>query len=694
MKVLQRIGLFLFLFTQLALCAFAQHGIITTYAGPGLPVNGAQAITQAIDSPTAVVADSAGGFYVSSRFRNRIYRITANGSLSLTAGVGTRGFSGDGGAATAAQLNYPGGLALDSAGNLYIADSNNNRIRKVTSAGIISTVAGNGTEGYSGDDGPATAAQLNSPDGLDMDAVGNLYIADINNSRIRMLTATGIISTIAGGATGRLREDGLATAAQLNGLHGVAADSAGNVFIADSNRIRKVTPAGIISTMAGNGTLGYSGDGDLATAAQLNTPYNVTVDSVGNLYIADGKNYRIRKVTPAGIISTVAGNGTYGYSGDGGTATAAQIIALDVAVDSAGNLYFTDSVNDRIRKVTAAGKISTVAGNGIKGYSGNGGLATAVQISPNDVAVDSAGNLYIADAYNNRIHKVTTAGKINTVVGNGPSGLNIDGKQYSGDGGLATAAQLNFPNGVAVDSAGNIFIAETGNRRIRKVTPSGKISTMAGNGTRGNDGDGGLATAAQLNSPHGLAVDSAGNLYIADNYRIRKVTPAGIISTMAGNGTLGYSGDGDLATAAQLNNGPTGLAVDSAGNLYIADLSNNRIRKVTTTGKISTVAGNGKQVYSGDGGPATSSALYYPTDVAVDSAGNLYIVDSQNHRIRKVTAAGIISTVAGNGDRGYSGDGGLATAAKLSGLISVAIDSAGNLYIVDSENHRIRKVTR
>jgi sugar lactone lactonase YvrE len=693
MKVSQRAGLLLFLFAQLALHGFAQHGTITTYAGPGLPVSGAKAITQAIDSPTAVVADGAGGFYVSSRFQNRIYRVTANGSLKLTAGAGARGFSGDGGAATAAQLNYPGGLALDSAGNLYIADSNNNRIRKVTPAGIISTVAGNGTEGYSGDGGPATAAQFNSPDSLDIDAAGNLYIADINNSRIRKVTATGRVSTIAGGGTGRLRDDVPATASQLNELHGVAADSAGNVYIADSNRIRKVTPAGKISTVAGTGTEGYSGDGGLATAAQLNKPYNVTVDSAGNLYIADGQNNRIRKVTPAGIISTVAGTGTYGYSGDGGLAIAAQIIALDVALDSAGNLYFTDSVNDRIRKVTPAGKISTVAGNGIKGYSGNGGLATAAQISPNDVAVDSAGNLYIADAYNNRIHKVM-AGKINTVAGNGPSGLNTDGKQYSGDGGLATAAQLNFPNGVAVDSTGSIYVADTGNNRIRKITTAGKISTVVGNGTRGSSGDGGPATEAQLNSPHGLAVDSAGNLYIAESYRIRKVTPAGIISTVAGNGTLGYSGDGDLATAAQLNNGPTGLAVDSSGNLYIADLSNNRIRKVTPAGKISTVAGNGKQAYSGDGGLATASALYYPTDVAVDSSGNLYIVDSQNHRIRMVTAAGIISTVAGSGAWGFDGDGGPATAAKLSGLISVAVDSERNLYIVDSENHRIRKVTR
>jgi trimeric autotransporter adhesin len=698
MKAPQRIGLLLFLSSQLALCGFAQHGIITTYAGPSLPVNGAQAITQAIDGPRAVAADGAGGFYVFSQIQNRIYRVTADGSISLKAGNGSSGYSGDGGPATAAQLYSPQGLAVDSAGNLYIADTVNGRIRKVTPAGIISTVAGNGEHDairWARDGGLATAAPLSYPTGVTVDTAGNIYIADYGSYQIRKVTTAGIISTV--GVNGTEKE--ISYGGEHYRPYGVAVDPAGNIYIASAGQIRKVTPAGIISTAAGNGTCGYSGDGGPATAAQLAcTPSSpnvwsdpptyivgVAVDSTGNLYIAEGGNHRIRKVTPAGIISTVAGNGTDGFNGDGRAATEAQLgYPIGVSVDSAGHLYIVDLSNHRIRKITA-GIISTVAGNGNRDDLGDGGLATAARLDfPSGMSVDSAGNLYaVSGGY--RIRKVTPAGKISTVAGNGTEG-------YSGDGGLATEAQLTGANDVAVDSAGNIYIADTYNHRIRKVTTEGIISTVAGNGTRGFSGDGGAATAAQLGHPYNVAVDSAGNIYIADNgnHRIRKVT-AGIISTVAGNGTGGYSGDGGEATAAQLSY-PYGMAVDSAGNLYIADCSNHRIRKVTPAGKISTVAGNGKQGYSGDGKAATVAQLNAPHYVAVDSAGNLYIADTYNHRIRKVTTEGIISTVAGNGTEGYSGDGSAATATMLLHPFGIALDSAGNLYIAD--NHRIRKVTR
>jgi trimeric autotransporter adhesin len=348
MKLSQRIGLLLFLFSHLALCGFAQHGIITTYIGP-------QTNTQAIDYPDAIAADGTGGFYVSSPSQNRIYRVVADGSLSLTAGVGSSEYSGDGGQAASAQLSNPEGVAVDSAGNLYIADSGNNRIRKVTPAGIISTVAGNGTSGFSGDGGPATMARLFMPIGVAVDSAGNIYIADTFNLRIRKVTLTGTITTVAGNGSKGYGGDGSpATAAKLNSPSGVMVDSAGNIYIADSgnNRIRKVTPAGIISTVAGNGARGYGGDGDAATSAKLNSPSGVAVDSAGDLYIADRDNRRIRKVTLAGTITTVAGNGDFGYSGDGGAATSAKLNSPSgVAVDSAGNLYIADSGNHRIRKV-------------------------------------------------------------------------------------------------------------------------------------------------------------------------------------------------------------------------------------------------------------------------------------------------------------------------------------------------------
>jgi sugar lactone lactonase YvrE len=322
-----------------------------------------------------------------------------------------------------------------------------------------------------------------------------------------------------------------------------------------------------------------------------------------------------------------------GFAGDGGPATAARLnMSLGgVALDSSGNLYIADSLNERIRKVSPVGTISTYAGSGGFGFSGDGGPATAAQLSlPHGVAVDSAGNLYIADSNNHRIRKVTPGGTISTYAGTGTEG-------FSGDGGPATAAHLDRPDGVAVDSAGNLYIADSGNSRIRKVTPGGTISTYVGNGGYGEGflGDGGPATAAHIR-PRGVALDSAGNLYITDFARIRKVTPGGTISTYAGTDTPGFAGDGGPATAAQLSF-PQGVALDSAGNLYIADSNNNRIRKVTPGGTISTYAGTGLNGFSGDGGPAIAAQLWIPVGVALDSAGNLYIADQENQRIRKVT---------------------------------------------------------
>jgi hypothetical protein len=402
---------------------------------------------------------------------------------------GTGGFSGDGGPAIAAALNYPTKIASDSAGNLYIADSRNYRIRMVTVAGNISTVAGSTQYGFGGDGGSASNALLYHPQGVAVYA-NNLYIADFDN-----------------------------------------------------NRIRKISSDGTISTVAGNGTGGFSGDGGPATAAQLNGPTGVAIDSSGNFYIADSNNCRIRKVTKtAGTISTIAGNGIEGFSGDGGPATAAQIPYLRGVAVFGNNVYFADADNNRIRMVSGAGTINTVAGNGTAGFGGDGGPATAAALLyPMKVAVDSAGNLFVADTYNFRIREVTTSGIINTVAGNGlPNG-------FSGDGGPATAAQLNYPTDVFVDSVGNLYISDSENYRIRVVTTSGIISTVAGNGTAGFSGDGGPATAAQINSPMAIAVDFYRN---NDSYTI---TPAAQF----------YDDDGNHL------------------KIYIADSEDNRIRVVS-----------------------------------------------------------------------------------------------------------------
>jgi sugar lactone lactonase YvrE len=661
----------------------AQQFVISTYAGgapPPTPMVGVQASIL----PSVVVADSSGNLYFSGF--NSVFQLDSNGVMTRIAGTSRAGYSGDGGPAASAQLNNPVGLALDASGNLYIADSFNNSIRMVSPSGVIATVAGNSSAGYSGDGGPATNAQLSHPLGISVDGSGNLYIVDYYNDRIRKVSAAGIITTVAGnGSTGDSGDGGPATGAQLNAPFGVAIDSGGNLFIAEhgGDRVRKVSAGGIITTVAGNGSQGYSGDGGPATSAQLYNPGNVAVDANGNLYIADSLNNRIRKVSAGGIMTTVAGNGSQGYSGDGGRATSAQLYQPQgLTVDARGNLYIADTYNYRIRMVSPAGIIDTVAGDGFENYSGDGGPATAAQLNlPSGVAMDASGNLYIADSLSYRVRKVSAEGIITTVAGNGSQG-------YSGDGGPAASAQLESPASVAADANGNLYVSD--NNRIRKISAGGIITTVAGAGSL-YPGDGGPATEAQLAYPVGMAVDANGSLYIADwgASCIRKISAAGIITTIAGDGITGYSGDGGPAASARLN-GPSGVAVDAAGNVYIADAYNHRVRMVSPAGIITTVAGNGSAGYSGDGGPATAAQLGVPEGVAVDASGNLYIADSGNERIRKVSAAGIIATVAGNGAAGYSGDGGPATGARLFGPMGVAAGAGGNLYVADFINNAIR----
>lgn len=668
--------------------------MITTIAGADrlFPTSSLNALEAPLGQTTGVAIDALGNLYISDTGNNMVMRQTPDGTLVAAAGNGKGAFGGDNGPALKASLHDPARLAVDAAGNLYIADEFNHRIRKVTPDGTITTVVGTGSPGFSGDGGPAAAAQLNTPSDVKIDAAGNLYIADSENQRIRKVSPSGIISTIAGnGNAGFSGDGGQAVDAALNVPWAIALDASGNLYISDSvnQRLRQVAPGGTITTVAGNSVAGFAGDGGPARSAQFNRPAGLSIDRQGNIYVADSMNNRIRKISPAGIISTVAGNGIQRFSGDGGEALSASFdIPLDVTADAAGNLWVTDSNSRRVRRVALDGTIATVSGNGGP-FAGDGGPATGAILNyPYGVAWDRNGNVYLTDTYNNRVRKIASNGAISTIAGTGTAG-------FSGDGGAALKAQLNTPSGISVDSAGNIYIADTYNDRIRRVSPDGTIATVAGSGsTPGFSGDGGPGIEATLHAPRGILAQG-GNLFVADsgNNRVREIGANGVINTVAGNGAAAFGGDAGPALQAALNN-PAAVTFDASGNLDIADTLNNRVRSVTPAGTISTIAGNGALGFSGDGVAALQASFNDPTGMTTDAAGNLYVVDSFNCRVRMISSSGTVVTFAGNGNCQASGDGGSAANASLNYPYSVATDSAGNFYIADTANGRIREILR
>ena len=671
---------------------------ITTVAGCGVGDDSLATHALVLD-PVGIAVDSAGNTYVGSSNSYRIRKISPSGIITTFAGNGTGGHTGDGGPATAANIGagiY--GIAADRAGNIYFVESAG-YVRKINTAGIISTVAGTGSTGYTGDGGPATAAQFNDPTDLVTDTLGNIIVADFLNNVVRKIdVTTGIISTIVGnGGTGGSGAEGPATASSLGRPFRVAMDNKGNLYVAAVlfQCITKVDPAGIIHLIGGTGTyaLGADGDGGPATAATMTSPCGLAIDTSGHLYFSDIGNNRLRMIDlNNGTISAYASTGTPGFAGDGGPAIAARFGTLeDLACDDAGNLLICDADNNRIRKVTAATNIiTTFAGqNGLfeNGYAG----VSAKLGSPDNIATDLAGNVYITDIGNQRVCRLDAAtGVITTVVG---SGISIYGHTFGGDGGPATAATMSYPTAVAVDASGNLYISDQDNQRVRKVTTAGIITTIAGTGTVGYNGDGIQATQAKLHFPTGLTVDAAGNVYVCDNnnHRLRKISPSGIITTIAGSSAPGYSGDGGPATAAQLSY-PCDVALDGKGNLYICDGGNNAIRRIDTFGTITTVVGTGSAGSNGDGGPAIYANLYAPYGIKVDGPGNIFIADYGSNKIRWVNTDGIINTMAGNGTAGFAGDGGPAVAAMLNRPRGIALDMAGNLFVSDGDNNRIRKV--
>jgi uncharacterized protein (TIGR03437 family) len=555
-------------------------------------------------------------------------------------------------------------VRLDAAGNVFIVDSDS--IRVVDAAGTIRAIAGNGF-GYSGNSVPPISASVSKPKTVAVDAKGNAFIADNYNCQVRMVSAAGVISTVAGNGTCATTGDGgPAASASVDSPYGLAVDAAGAVYVSGANRVRKFIVGGNITTFAGTGAGGFSGDGGTATTAQLFGPQGLGFDAAGNLYIAEMGNARIRRVSASGIITTVAGNGRNAFSGDGGSATQASLgNPIGVAAGPDGSIYIADTENDRIRKVDPSGVISTVCGIGA--FLGDGGDSTVARMTGGysyEVAVDRAGNLYIADANDRRVRKVTPSGTISTFAGTGRSGT-------SGDGGAAVNATLANPHGVAVDAAGNVYISDN---RLRVVAVDGTISTLA-------------------NVPAGfLTIDASGNLYVlnAGSTGITKVTPSGAISQVAGNGQAGFSGDGGPATNASFGAYTGGLIVAPDGSILVSDAANGRIRRIDPSGTITTFAG-GIANSPCRGGQPLATSFGNVRGMAYDSKNNLYI--ATGNQICKMSAqTGAVTLYAGNGRAGFSGDGGSALTAAMNFPLGIAIDRNDNLYIADSTNSRVRLV--
>lgn len=570
------------------------------------------------------------------------------------------------GTGSAAQFSAPRGVAVDTAGNVYVADSSNHSIRKITSAGAVTTLAGiAGTTATTS----ASPAGFNEPFSVVVDAAGTLYVADTNNNAIRKITPTGVVSTLAGG-NGAGSADGTGSAAKFHEPRGIALDTAGNLYVADyeNNTVRKVTAAGVVTTLAGAvntpGTVNGQG-----TAARFMSLNGIAVDSSGNVYVADAGSRAIRKISPSGLVTTLAGGGTGGQFGE----------PRGVVVDASGTVYVTDYSAHIVLKVTAAGVVSKIAGTAPTPGSTDGSTA-ALFNAPSGIALDSAGNLYVADTANNTIRKVSSVGEVTTLAGLAGRSSSVDGK--------GAAARFEEPYAVATDGT-YVYLADHTDHSIRKISADGTVTTLAGKAGSFGSADG-TGASARFYAPSGIAADSAGTVYVADtsNGTVRKISAAGVVTTLAG--TAGSKGTTDGTGAAARFAAPSGVAVDSSGNVYVVDSEASTLRKITPAGLVTTLAGG---AYSNGFTNATGTAARFsiPFDVAVDSSGNLYITDRNNHSIRKVTPLGVVTTLAGSGSMGYANGSGAAAQFKFpSGL---TVDSLGNVFVADTDNQVIRKVT-
>jgi sugar lactone lactonase YvrE len=640
-----------------------------------LPGSGANAVNPFFlaAGSCCLATDSGGAIYVADSFNDEVRKITPAGVVTTLAGLAGQPGSSDG-TGSAARFQQPLGIAVDSSGNVYVADTGNYTVRKITPAGVVTTLAG--TPGLYNADGDG--GLFDSPTGLAVDPQGNVYVADTGNNAVYKITPTGAATVLAGdaheeGAGGY--SDGIGTAAQFKAPYGVALDGAGNLYVADAGNdvIRKITPAGVVTTVAG--VAGETGSSDGAgSSARFTDPAAVAIDSAGDIYVNDSGNSTIRRISVGGTVTTIAG--TPGVTGDANGVGAAALFLFPVglALDGQGDLFVAD--NDAVREVAPSGAVTDFAG--ALAYGNNDGTGPVAQFDwPTAVAVDRAGNVYVADTLNDTIRKVAQGGVVTTFAGTA-------GKTGTADG-TGAAARFSSPIGLAVDGDGNVYVADSTNNNIRKITPAGVVSTFVGKTGSSGSADG-TGSSAEFDGPEGLAVDGSGNIYVADalNDTIRKVSAEGVVSTLAG--AAGQAGFADGTGPGAQFDFPAGVAVDSSGNVYVGELLNYAIRKISPGGMVTTLAGNvGKAGYA-DG--AGSSALFgWVYGLAVDGNGNLYVTDGA---IRKVSPSGLVTTLAGNPTVSGSTDG-TGNAATFKEPWGISMDTKGNLYVADSGNNTVRE---
>jgi sugar lactone lactonase YvrE len=623
------------------------------------------------------------------------------------------------GTGSAAQFSAPRGVAVDSAGNVYVADSGNHTVRKVTSGGVVTTVAG--TAGSTATV-VAVPPGFHEPFSVAVDSAGTVYVADTNNAAIRKISPSGVVTTLAGG-NGSGYADGVGSAAKFHEPRGIALDGSGNLYVADyeNNLVRKVTAAGVVTTLAGGYNTPGTTDGQ-GTNARFMLLNGIAVDSAGNVFVADAGARAIRKITSSGLVTTFAGGATTGQFGE----------PRGIAVDSSGNVFVADYSAHVILKVTAAGVVSKVAGTAPTRGSTDGSAA-ALFNAPSGIALDSANNLYVADTSNNTVRKISPEGNVSTLAGLAGRSSSVDGKgpsarfeepyavatdgtyvyvadhtdhtvrKISADGTVTTLAgkagsfgttdatganaRFNAPMGIAADSAGTVYVADTGNASVRKITAGGVVTTLAGtSGVKGSTDASG--SAARFSAPAGVAVDGSGNVFVVDSEAstVRKIAPGGEVTTLAGRAFTG--GFTDSTGASARFSVPYDVTVDTNGNLYVIDRNNHAIRKITPAGVVTTLAGSGSMGYANGNGRA---ALFkFPSGIAVDQSGYVYVADTDNQVIRKINPAGEVSTIAGGSVGSTDGVG---TAAKFYNPKDVAVDVAGSLYVADRSNHTVRKGT-